>query len=82
MLQTGEIRRPNAPLARDPWACRRLLDASLLILKEVDADLANNKWAEISPDGKVGAEVPHSTAVVLPAFEAVCRCDSNKFDVR
>lgn len=52
-LQTGEIRQPNAPLARDPWACRRLLDASLLILKEVDPQLADNKWAQISPDGKV-----------------------------
>lgn len=52
-VQTGEIRRPNAPLARDPWACRRLLDASLVILKEVDPKLASNKWAEVSPDGKV-----------------------------
>jgi hypothetical protein len=51
--QTGEIRQPNAPLARDPWACRRLLDASLLILREVDPQLADNKWAQISPDGKV-----------------------------
>ena len=52
-MQTGEIRQPNAPLARDPWACRRLLDASLLILREVDPQLADNKWAQISPDGKV-----------------------------
>lgn len=53
-FQTGEIRRPNAPLARDPWACRRLMDASLLILREVDPALADNKWAAISPDGQVG----------------------------
>lgn len=53
-FQTGEIRRPNAPLARDPWACRRLMDASLLILREVDPELAHNKWAAISPDGQVG----------------------------
>lgn len=79
MLQTGEIRRPNAPLARDPWACRRLLDASLLILKEVDADLANNKWTEISPDGKVGAEIAHSTPMVLLAFKAVvCHNDRHE----
>jgi hypothetical protein len=53
-FQTGEIRRPNAPLARDAWACRRLLDASLVILREVDPELETNKWAQISPDGKVG----------------------------
>lgn len=56
-FQTGEIRRPNSPLARDPWACRRLMDASLLILREVDPALADNKWAAISPDGQVGGFV-------------------------
>eukprot|EP00775_Hariotina_reticulata_P005452 gene5452-5686_t len=49
-FQAKEIRRPNAPLARDAWACRRLLDASLVILKELDPDLPN---AHISPDGRV-----------------------------
>ncbi|WIA38443.1 hypothetical protein OEZ86_001767 [Tetradesmus obliquus] len=49
-FQAGIIPTPNPPLARDPWACRRLLDASLAILKEVDPALPN---ADISPDGKV-----------------------------
>eukprot|EP00879_Flechtneria_rotunda_P001256 GHRR01001403.1.p1 GENE.GHRR01001403.1~~GHRR01001403.1.p1 ORF type:complete len:453 (+),score=134.03 GHRR01001403.1:286-1644(+) len=48
-FQAGTIRKPNAPLARDPWACRRLVDASILILKEIDPDMP----AEISPDGQV-----------------------------
>lgn len=50
-FQARVIREPNAPLARDRWACRRLVDASIAILKEIDPDLPN---AEISPDGKVG----------------------------
>lgn len=65
-FQTGEIRRPNAPLARDPWACRRLMDASLLILKEVDPELADNKWADISPDGQVLVDQGYASKV-LPA---------------
>jgi hypothetical protein len=48
--QAGEIKRPNAPLARDPWACARLYDATLAILKrDVDPNLPH---ADISPDGQ------------------------------
>jgi hypothetical protein len=51
-IQAGEIHRPNAPLARGPWACRRLYDATLAILKEIDPDLPH---ADLSHDGdKVG----------------------------
>lgn len=49
-FQARVIRSPNAPLARDPWACRRLVDASIAILKEIDPDMPN---AVISLDGKV-----------------------------
>lgn len=69
-FQTGEIRRPNAPLACDTWACRRLLDASLLILREVDPQLADSQWAAISPDGKVREEVQ---GVALRDYPTVSR---------
>ena len=47
-IQAGEIHRPNAPLARDPWAIRRLYDATLAILKEIDPDLPHS---DLSHDG-------------------------------
>ncbi|KAF6258815.1 hypothetical protein COO60DRAFT_1638905 [Scenedesmus sp. NREL 46B-D3] len=62
-FQAGIIPTPNPPLARDPWACRRLLDASIAILKEVDPDLPH---ADISPDGKVLLD-RNFGAKVLPA---------------
>jgi NAD(P)-dependent dehydrogenase (short-subunit alcohol dehydrogenase family) len=62
-FQARVIREPNAPLARDAWACRRLVDASIAILKEIDPDLPN---AEISPDGRVLLDKDFGSKV-LPA---------------
>ena len=61
-FQARVIRSPNAPLARDPWACRRLVDASIAILKEIDPDLPE---ADISPDGKVNTDCSPMQAMAV-----------------
>jgi hypothetical protein len=49
--------------------CRRLLDASLAILKEVDPELPN---ADISPDGKVGRSLESRMALCVVLYIMLC----------